>query len=98
MYSTVIEIKKDVSDSQLTELKNIIEKAFDNRVGKVENSGTDVYSFVFQSSNTRDVLELGILNLAEDKKLLDCVYDWKWIDEDPDESCDVLEIYSTIAG
>ena len=28
MYSTVIEIKKDVSDSQLTELKNIIEKAY----------------------------------------------------------------------
>ena len=42
-----------------------------------------MYSFVFQSTNTRDVLELGILNLAEDKKLLDCVYDWKWIDEDP---------------
>lgn len=93
MYSTVIEIKKDISDDRLRELTNIIEQAFNNRVGKVKNTGTDVYNFTFQSPNTRDVLELGILNLAEDRKLLDCVQNWKWIDEDPDESCDILQIF-----
>lgn len=93
MYSTVIEIKKDISDDRLRELTNIIEQAFNNRVGKVKNTGTDVYNFTFRSPNTRDVLELGILNLAEDRKLLDCVQNWKWIDEDPDESCDVLQIF-----
>ncbi len=48
MYSSIIEIKKDVSSNTLVQLRKDAEKAFSNRAGSVKNSSNDPYKFVFK--------------------------------------------------
>ena len=96
MYSTVIEIKKDATSDVLSQLKIVIENAFSNRVGTVKNVSKEPYHFEF-TGDEKDYgcLEVGLLNLKKDKSILKFFDTWKWIDDDPDECCDVLKVFST---
>lgn len=96
MYSTVIEIKNEVTDDGLSRLKKIIENAFSNRVGTVKNTSKEPRCFRFSGEDKeRGCLEIGLLTLKEEKIFLSNVSSWQWIDEEePDESCDVLKEFS----
>ena len=95
MYRTIIQFKKDTSVEELLELKEIAEKAFDNRAGKVSNVSLDLYTLIYQGGEEdRPCLDLGMLDLDDVPFFKDKVEKWDWIDEeDPDENCDVLEAF-----
>lgn len=75
----------------------IIEGLFDNRGGKVPNTGMDPYTLIF-AGDERDFacLDLGTLALEDVPGLLGYISDCWWIDEEtPAESCDVLKVIAT---
>lgn len=99
MYSSVIEIKKNVSGETLDRLREVAEKAFSNRAGSVKNSSSDPYRFVFMGGEKDyGCLDLGVAELGETDSFVRQVNSWQWLDDDPDESCDVLEVYTTPIG
>ncbi len=95
MYSTVIEIKSSITDDMLNKLHSVVESAFSNRAGSVKNSSNESHLFIF-TGGEKDYgcLEVGMLTLKRVEAFLDCVNSWKWIDEDPDECCDVLKVFA----
>ena len=96
MYSTVIAIKNSITDDMLNKLRYIVESAFSNRAGSVRNSSNEPHLFIF-ADDEKDYgcLEVGMLTLKRVEAFLSCVDSWKWIDEDPDECCDVLKVFAT---
>lgn len=94
MYSSIIEIKKNVSDERLANLRKIAENAFSNRVGSVKNSSKDPYRFVFKGDEEKfGCLEVGMLELEDEHDFLGQVNSWQWIDdENPGENCDILKV------
>ncbi len=94
MYSTVIEIKKNITEEALGKLRQAAEDAFSNRAGSVKNSSTEPYKFVFAGGEADyGCLDLGVAMLARVNGFLPQIDSWKWLDDDPNESCDVLETY-----
>lgn len=97
MYKVIIELKKDISDGTLKELTEIINKAFDNRVGKVVGTQTNS-PYCFEFSGSKDLfccLQIAMLQLKKIKLFWDNVVVWNWIDEDDvDECSNVIEDYS----
>jgi len=95
MYRTVIEIKKNISGETFNKLKQTIENAFSNRAGSVKNSSTEPYKFIFAGGEADyGCLDLGVAELGFTNGFVRHVDAWKWLDDDPNENCDVLEIYS----
>lgn len=96
MYSTVIEIKKNITDDALNKLSQLAEKAFSNRAGSVKNSSSDPYKLIFKGDEKDyGCLDLGVAMLARSKGVLSSIDSWQWLDfDDPDENCDVLEAYA----
>lgn len=95
MYSSIIEIKKNVSNEVLENLRKIAEKAFDNRAGSVKNSSNDPYRFVFNGEEKDyGCLDLGVLSLGKSKSFLDNTSSWHWVEDDPGECCDMLKVLS----
>lgn len=96
MYSTVIEIKKNVTGDALAQLRQIAERAFSNRAGSIKNSGRGSHRLVFEGGEKDyGCLDLGVAELGFTEGFLGQIASWKWIDyEEPDESCDVLEVYA----
>lgn len=94
MYSSIIEIKKNVSDERLANLRKVAEKAFSNRAGSVKNSSNDPYRFVFKGDEGKfGCLEVAMLELEDEHDFLGQVNSWQWIDdENPGENCDILEV------
>lgn len=93
MYKSVIDIRSDVPLSLLSTLSLMADNAFNNRAGKVSNVSNVPYRFVYQGGeNEYGCLEVGMLNLKREKLFLDCVSAWNWVDEDPDECCDLLKL------
>ncbi|MBD5403011.1 hypothetical protein HDR58_09505 [bacterium] len=79
----------------LRQLKLDIESAFVNRVGTVENISKELYRFEFAGDeDAYGCLQLGLITLKRQKRFTSNVILWQWIDEDPDESCDVLKEFS----
>lgn len=94
MYSTVIEIKRNVTGDTLNRLRQVAEKAFSNRAGSVKNSSNDSYRLVFKGAEKDyGCLDLGVAMLARVNGFLPQVDSWQWFDDDPNENCDVLEVY-----
>lgn len=93
MYGVIIELKHDITSDKLQRLRDIIENAFVNRAGKVENISKEPYRFEFVGDEREyGCLHLGIFALEKEEEFLKCVSSWQWIDEEePDESCDILE-------
>ena len=48
MYSVVIDIRKDTPQDVLQALEKVMDQAFDNRVGKVENTSDTPYRFIYR--------------------------------------------------
>lgn len=92
MYKSVIDIRKDVSESKLNQLLKMADRAFDNRVGKVQNMSKIPYQLSYEGEEAMfGCLELGMLALEEANDFLPYVEAWKWIDEEePGENCDIL--------
>lgn len=94
MYRSIIKLKKDISPDLLSRLKENIEAAFSNRAGTVKNTGTDPYCFVFSGGEDEyGCLDLGTLELKDDKLFSDSVLNWDWIDDNPYECCDLIELF-----
>ena len=93
IYKSVIQIKPEVSEGVLNELRARADRAFCNRAGTVANVSSDPYRLIYQGGEKDyGCLELGMLELEKDRHFLSCVGSWLWIDEEePGESCDVLE-------
>lgn len=97
MYKVIIELKKDISEDVLKKLTEIINAAFDNRGGKVSDFCADsLYRFEFagETENEYGCLQLGILNLKESVLFRAHVSECRWLEDDDDECCDVLEIFA----
>lgn len=94
MYSSIIEIKKNVPDETLANLRQVAEKAFSNRAGSVKNSSDSPYKFVFKGGEDKfGCLEVGMLELEDQHDFLREVCSWQWIDdEEPGENCDILKV------
>lgn len=95
MYKTIIDLKEEIPATVLQELTDAIEQAFHNHAGMVENTGDTPYHFVFQGNEeVYCCMQKG--NLALDKMALfhEYVQAWRWEDEDPEESCDLLLEYA----
>lgn len=95
MYSTVIEIKRNVTGDTLNKLRQVAENAFTNRAGSVRNSSKDPYKLVFSGSEKDyGCLDLGVAELGFTDGFLRQVTSWQWLDDDPRENCDVLKVYT----
>lgn len=96
MYSTVIEIKKNITGDALDRLRQTAESAFKNRAGSVKNSGTDAHTLIFKGEEKDyGCLDLGVAMLARAKGVLPSIDSWQWLGfDDPGENCDVLEAYA----
>lgn len=96
MYSTIIEIKKNITGETLDKLRQTAENAFNNRAGNVKNSSADSHKLVFKGGEKDyGCLDLGVAMLARAKGVLPSIDSWQWLDfDDPDENCDVLEAYA----
>lgn len=93
MYRSIIEIKKSVNGEVLQKLRETAEKAFDNRAGKAENSSTDSHRLVFERGEDKyGCLDLGVLNLGKNKSFVENANSWQWLEDDPGECCDMLEL------
>ena len=97
MYKNVIDIRKEVPDNILKSLVVVINNAFDNRAGKVDNISTLPYRFIYEGGEKEySCLEVGMLNLKKQSDyFLPYVEAWNWIDEDdPNECCDLLKLFT----
>lgn len=93
MYRTIIELKEETPKEIAKEIRQICIKAHDNFVGKVQIKDLSTKSFVFEGGEEEyNCLQLGSLNLKEIQSFNKWVKIWQWEDEDPDESCDLIEI------
>lgn len=94
MYSSIIEIKKNVNGEALRKLREVAEKAFDNRAGSVKNISRNPYRLVFCGGEDKfGCLEVGMLELEDRYDFLNQVDSWHWVDEDdPSENCDILQV------
>lgn len=94
MYSSIIEIKKNVPSETLVNLRKIAERAFSNRAGSVENTSSNPYRFVFKGGEDKlGCLEVGMLELEDQHDFLEQIHSWRWVDDDePGENCDILKV------
>ena len=71
MYRTIIQFKKDTSIEELLELKEIADKGFDNRAGKVSNVSLDLYTLIYQGGEESfGCLQLGVFDLEDIPKFI----------------------------
>lgn len=95
MYRNVIDINREVSDAVLKDLTATADRAFANRAGKVKNVSTSPYRFIYEGGESEfGCLEVGMLNLKREPEFLKCVSAWMWVDEDPEECCDLLKLFT----
>lgn len=92
-YKSVIDIKKGTPKETLISLLAMADKAFDNHAGKIQNTSLTPYRFVYEGGEKEfGCLEVGMLNLEEQKNFLRFVSSQNWIDEEePGENCDILQ-------
>ena len=97
MYKVIIELKKDISDETLKELTEIINKAFDNRVGKVVGTETNSpYCFEFSGETEAEYgcMHWGLMLLKDNVTFRQWVAVCRWEEDDLQECCDVLAIFA----
>lgn len=95
MYRTEIHLKKDISPEQLEWATEQIISHFDNRAGKIENTGISPYYFIFEGDSEKaySIIGLGILRLYRVTGFNALVESWPYEDtEEPEESYDILEV------
>ena len=83
MQKSVIFFKQSLPEKVVTLLVSIANEAFNNREGQITG--------IRESSHC--CLQLGMLELEDNKEFLKCVRDWKWVDEEyPEENYNVWRI------
>jgi hypothetical protein len=96
MYSTVITFKPDIPDDVFYSLRTTCEKAFDNHAGKATCKIDAPNRLIFEGDGALYCcLHLGNISLYKTTGFKDAVKTWEWVDEEPGESCDVLETLAT---
>jgi len=99
MYSTVITFNDELQGDVLNSLQTVCEKAFDNKAGKAACRVEAQNRFVFEGEEELCCcLSIGLHNLYHLEGFTEAVSKWEWIDEEPDESCDVLRELSLIVN
>lgn len=94
-YKAIIRLKDSVGGELLAALANTIEKAFVNRAGSLQNVSDSPREFVFQGDESHyGCLDLGMLDLREIPGFLEYVESWDWVDTDPSECCNMLEVFA----
>lgn len=92
MYRTIIEIKEDTPKEMLEEIKELCIAAHRNRAGEVKLKPISDYSFAFEGEEEDyGCLTLANLDLNDSRKFTKCIKAWLWEDEEPNESCDILQ-------
>ena len=95
MYRNVIDIRREVPKDTLKRLVAIADKAFNNRAGKVKNVSRSPYRFIDEGGESEyGCLEVGMLNLKREADFLNFVSAWEWVDDDPNECCDLLKLFT----
>ena len=95
MYKTIIEVKKDISSELRKWIKEQCNSAFNNRAGKAEDKSTNESVLIYEGKNDLYAcLELGMFAVKENKKVMECIQAWEWIEPDPDECCNMLEVFA----
>lgn len=96
MYRHIIEFKDTLPAEDITNRISIANEAFDNRGGKIAGIKKGAFIIVFEGDETKyGCLSLGMLALEKNKDFLECVKCWNYEDEEePDENCDVLEVFA----
>lgn len=96
MYKSIIDVHKDTPQDVLQEFALRANRAFNNRAGQVKNVSTNPYTFIYQGEEQEYAcLEVGMLQLKNQPKLLAQMKSWVWIDEDdPQENTDVLKLFT----
>ena len=93
IYKSVIAIRHDIAETQLQRVRAVAEAAFQNRAGCVKNISEAPYQLVFAGGEGEyGCLEVGMLNLKRESDFFPFLSAWQWIDEDPDECCDLLKL------
>lgn len=95
MYRTVIELKEDTPNEVAKEIRQFCIKAHKNRAGQVQIKDISEKSFVFEGDEKDFAcLNLGFLELNRIDLFKENVERWFWEDEEPTESCDLMEALS----
>ncbi len=95
MYRTIIEIKEDTPRETLAEIKALCIAAHKNRAGEVKMKPINDRTFIFEGEEKDyGCLQLGYLSLGEQLAFRKNAKQCRWEDEDPDESCDLMEIFN----
>lgn len=99
MYKTIIRLQSNIPTTIFPDLVKSISKAFDNREGRLYNKSDNQYEFIFEGSEKYyGCLEVGAFSLRRQNDILKYISSWDWIDENPDESCSMLEVFARHAG
>jgi hypothetical protein len=95
MYKTIITLKSDISSDHLEAVHSLCESAFNNRAGKLSNASNNPYTLIFEGDDKYyGCLDLGTLALRREKEFIDGIQLWQWIEDDPNECCDLLEVFA----
>ena len=95
MYKTIIEFKNGLPEEKINELINLCNEAFDNRAGKAVGRMEKQNRISFEGGeDLYGCLGVGISDLYDISRLTQNVKSWVWIDDDPDECCDMLEVFA----
>ena len=95
-YRSIIEIDRNISGDELVAITKVIESAFRNRAGTVENRSKDPFVFIFEGDEKLyGCLHLGAFDIAENNKaLFNHIKSWKWLDRDePSEDEDLKKTF-----
>jgi hypothetical protein len=91
MYKTIIELKNDIPKETLHKIQGMCDRAFNNRAGMILSKRNNPYCLVFEGDEKDyGCLQLGVLSLHQTDGFKNHVVSWSWLDEDPDECCDIL--------
>ena len=94
MQKSVIFFKQSLPEKVVTLLVSIANEAFNNREGQIMGIRESSHWLSFGGDeNLYGCLQLGMLELEDNKEFLMCVRDWKWVDEEyPEENYNVWRI------
>jgi len=99
MYKTIITLKSGLPQDILVFIQKTASAAFNNRAGFLTNMSNDDITLLFEGDDAYYAcLELGTFELKDNDDFMNYVQAWQWIDKNPKENCDMLQVFSRQAG
>lgn len=97
MYTTIMKFKDTISEEEFLKLKSEVEKEFDTKIGKLD------CSLISSRTLRNDVMwkdwkiqNLAMMNIYRNRALYEKLERWEYIDENPAESCDMIEVCNKV--